>query len=73
MGSHLNYKEADTYVWHVKVVNDLSERAMKLIQYFSTSVANDGKQKQILLQVVHYHRKQIPNFQKDALNNLHLI
>ena len=60
--SDSNYKEAETYVRHVKVVNDLSERAVKLIQNFSTSITNDEKQKQFLLQVVNCHHKQIPNF-----------
>ncbi|GBM44749.1 hypothetical protein AVEN_83877-1 [Araneus ventricosus] len=36
-----NYQEAETCVRHVKVVNDLSERAVKLIQDFSTSITND--------------------------------
>ncbi|GBM85416.1 hypothetical protein AVEN_114591-1 [Araneus ventricosus] len=68
-----NYQEAETYVRHVKVVNDLSERDVKLMQDFSTSVTNDETQKQFLLQVVDYHRKQTPNFQKETLNKLSLI
>ncbi|GBM58074.1 hypothetical protein AVEN_77243-1 [Araneus ventricosus] len=43
-----NYQEAETYVRHVKVVNDMSEKAVKLIQDFSTSVTNDETQKQFL-------------------------
>ena len=44
-----NYQEAETYVRHVKVVNDLSEWAVKLIQDFSTSVTNDETQKQVFI------------------------
>lgn len=65
-----NYQEAETYVRHVKVVNDLSERAVKLIQDFSTSVTNNEIQKQYLLQVVECQRKQIPNFKKETLKTL---
>ncbi|GBM93391.1 hypothetical protein AVEN_245545-1 [Araneus ventricosus] len=39
-----NYQEAETYVGHVKVVNDLSERDVKLTQDLSTSVTNDETQ-----------------------------
>ncbi|GBM17725.1 hypothetical protein AVEN_56040-1 [Araneus ventricosus] len=65
-----NYQEAETYVRHVKIVNDLSERAVKLIQDFSTSVTGVKTQKQFLLQVVDHHRKPIPNFQKETLNKV---
>ena len=65
-----HYQEADTHVWHVKVVNDLSERAVKLIQDFSTSDTNDETQKQFLLQMVEYQRREIPNFQKETLKKL---
>ena len=59
-----NYQEAETYVRHVKLLNDLSEQAVKLIQGFSTIVTNDKRQNKFLLQVVEYHCKQIPKFQK---------
>jgi len=54
----------------LKVVNDLSERAVKLIQDFATSITNDETQKQYLLQVVEQQRKAVPNFNKDTVNNL---
>jgi len=53
-----------------KVVNDISERAVKLIQDFATSITNDETQKQYLLQVVEQQRKAVPNFNKDTVNNL---
>ena len=39
-----NYKKTDTYVWYIKVVIDLWERAVKLIEEFSTSDNNNEKQ-----------------------------
>ena len=48
----------------VKVVNDLSERTVKLMQDFATSVSNDEEQKQFLLLVVEFHRKEFLNFQR---------
>jgi len=53
-----------------KVVNNLSERAVKLIQDFATSITNDETQKQYLLPVVEQQRKAVPNFNKDTVNNL---
>jgi len=44
------------FVRHVKVVNDVSERAVKLVQDFATSTTNDDQQKQYLLQVVELWR-----------------
>ena len=63
-----DFLEAETFVRHVKVVNDLSERAVKLVQDFATSITNDETQKQYLLQVVEYQRKAIPNFKKKTLS-----
>ncbi|GBM55814.1 hypothetical protein AVEN_75038-1 [Araneus ventricosus] len=68
-----NHQGAETYVRHARVENDLSERAVKLIRNFSTSVATDETQKQFLLQVVDYHRKQISNFKTETLNKLSWI
>ena len=65
-----DYKEAEMFVRNVKVVNDVSERAVKLVQDFATSVSNDEQQKQYLLQVVEHHRKSIPTLQKALLATL---
>jgi len=52
-------------------VNDLSERAVKLIQDFASIISNSYEtQKQYLLQVVEHQRKATPNFNKDTLTNL---
>ena len=56
------------FVHIVKMINDPSERSIKLIQDFS----NDETQKQYLLLVIEHHRKVIPNFNKETneMNNL---
>ena len=43
-----DYLEAETFVRHVKVVNDLSERAVKLVQDFATSITHDETQKRYI-------------------------
>ena len=57
-----NYKEVEIFLRHVKVVNDLSERAAKLMQDFATSISNDEEQKQFLLHNVEFHSKEFPSF-----------
>ena len=65
-----NNREAELFVRHVKVVNDISEHAVKLVQDFAISITNDEMRKQFLLQVVEHHRKAVPNFKKDTLNKI---
>jgi len=64
------FQEVEQFVRHVKVVNDLSERAVKLIQDFAVSITNDEDQKQYLLQVVEQQRKTVPDFTKKTLSYL---
>jgi hypothetical protein len=59
-----DYQEAEMFIRHIKVVNDLSERAVKLIQDFSRTITTDENQRQYLMQVVEHHRRLIPNFKK---------
>jgi len=65
-----DFKEAEMFVRHVKVVNDVSKRTVKLVQDFATSITNDDQQKQYLLQVVEHQRKAIPSFKKTLLATL---
>ena len=65
-----DYKKAEAFVRNVKVVSDVSERAVKLIQDFATSITNDEEQKQYLLQVVESQRRAIPSFKKELLSAL---
>jgi hypothetical protein len=61
------YHKAATVVKHCRVVNDLAERAVKLITDFATTLTKDETQRQYLLQVVEHHRRQIPDFKKSTL------
>jgi hypothetical protein len=61
------YQKIAMVARNFKVVNDLAERAVKLITTFSTTIIKDETQKQCLLQIVEYHRSQIPDFNKSSL------
>ena len=65
-----DYNEAEMFVRNVKVFNDVSERAVKLVQDFATTITNDETEKQFLLQVVEHQRKTVPNFKKATLSSL---
>ena len=51
------YQRNQEVVRSVKVVNDLAERGVALIQEFNLSLTRNEEQKQFLLQVVEDHRK----------------
>ena len=50
----------------VKVVNDLAERGVALVQEFNSSLTRNEEQKQYLLQVVEPHRRQFAEPTKAA-------
>lgn len=64
------YQEIAKFARHVKVVNDLSERAVKLIQDYAHNITKNEVQRQYLLQVVEQHRRLIPDFKKQTLKNV---
>lgn len=45
---------------HIKVVNDIAERGVKLFQDFNKLITNDEEEKQLLLQIVEANRKKVP-------------
>ena len=51
------YRASQAVVDSVKVVNDLAERGVALIQEFNSSITRNEEQKQFLLQVIEDHRK----------------
>lgn len=61
------YVEAQRKVRHLKVVNDISERAVKLIQDFHGLITAEEEQKQFLLRCVQEHRNLYPNCKKQTL------
>jgi len=52
------YQQSQLLVKSVRVVNDLAERGVALIQEFNSSLTRDAEQKQYLLQVVEDHRNK---------------
>jgi hypothetical protein len=52
---------------HMKVVNDIAERGVKLIEEYNKLITNDEQQKQYLLKVVSEYRKKLPNKAKKII------
>lgn len=63
------YNEAAMFVHNCRVVNDMAERAVKLITDFAGTITKDELQRQYLLQTVEKHRREIANFKKNTLCN----
>ncbi len=61
------YLKSQETVCSVRVVNDLAERGVALIQQFNSSLTRDEEQKQYLLQVVEQHRKHFSAPTKSGL------
>ena len=57
-GFQETYKLSQRIAQNVKVVNDLAERGVALMQTFNSSLTRSEEQKQFLLQVVEDHRKK---------------
>ena len=62
--TNANYKAGKQRVASLKVVNDVAERGVALIQEFNSTLSNQEEQKQFVLQVVERHRKEYPNANK---------
>jgi hypothetical protein len=68
--SDSDYQAIDMFVRHVHVVNDLSERSIKLITDFASTITHDENQRQFLLQCVEQHRRTVSDFRKESLKNI---
>ena len=62
-----DYMEAQRRLKNLKVVNDISERGVSLMQEFSAILTYQEEQKQFLLQVVEKHRKEVPTSRKSTI------
>lgn len=65
---HSEYQKGSRIFGDLKVVNDVAERGVALIQRYNDCLTRDEEQKQYLLQVVQNHRKMYPNCQKKKYN-----
>ena len=52
---------------HMKVVNDIAERGVKLIEDYNKLITNDEQQKQYLLQVVSNYKKRLQDKYKKSI------
>ena len=53
------YKKAKEIVSAVRVVNDCAERAVKLATDFNTALTQDEGQRQVIFQIVEFHRQTV--------------
>ena len=65
-GHQETYKTSQKVAQSVRVVNDLAERGVALIQEFNSSLTRNEEQKQFLLQVVEDHRNKFSAPTKSA-------
>lgn len=61
------FQKAKQCAESLRVVNDVAERGVKLIQDFNLSITRNEEQKQYLLQVVSQHRALFPEAKKSLL------
>lgn len=60
-----SYNNCLSVLQKMKVVNDIAERGVALIEQFNDSLTKNEDQKQYILQVVQMHRKRFPNSNKN--------
>ena len=56
---------------NLKVVNDIAERGVRLMEEFKDILTDDEEQRRMLLYCVEDTRKFYPDFQKSALAKTH--
>lgn len=62
-----SYKKNKAIVHSMRVVNDIAERGVALMEEYNKLHTNDEEQKQYLLLLVKDYRKRIPNTKKSTL------
>ena len=64
-----DYKKTEEIVRAFEVVNDCSERGIKLVSDFKDAT-KDKEQREFSFQVIENHRNNLSNINKDNLNKL---
>lgn len=64
-----NFEDARTVVKNLKVVNDMAERGVALMEEFNQRFTTDEEQMQFVLQTVQAHRKKYPDCTKKLLSS----
>lgn len=62
-----NYKRNKAIVYSMRVVNDIAERGVALMEEYNKLHTTDEEQKQYLLLLVKDHRKKFPDTKKSTL------
>ena len=65
-----DYKIASSVANGLKVVNDLVERGIALIEEYNSLFTKDKEQKQYLLQIIQDHRSRFPDARKSTLTKI---
>ena len=70
-GTVTEFRKLDQVVRNLSVINDSAERAVSLISNYIDKVRSNSEDKererQDLVQVVHYYRKTMPDYSKSSL------
>lgn len=69
-GNNINYLNAKQIISNIKVVNDIAERGVSLIEQFNKCITKDEDQLQFLLQVVQMNRQKIPDNTKKTFSGI---
>ncbi|KAK8394256.1 hypothetical protein O3P69_006447 [Scylla paramamosain] len=62
------YKKALEYVRNLRVVNDIAERGVNMMNDFANVITTDPKQREYFLHAVEYCRRRFESFKKQTLN-----
>lgn len=62
-----DFQRAKSVVLNLRVVNDIAERGVALMQTYNNILAKNEDQKQYILQVVEEHRKKFPDAAKETV------
>ncbi|XP_076279088.1 uncharacterized protein LOC143208527 isoform X1 [Lasioglossum baleicum] len=63
-----NYKAATRIVGNLQIVNDVAERAVKLMKEYSDCITKDENERQDILQIVSEYKQRYPTVDKKTLS-----
>ena len=64
---HEGFKEVESFVRNILVVNDTAERGIKLISGYANCLTKNASESQEILQLVEYHRSKIYDDKKSTI------
>ena len=64
--NHDGFKEVESFVRNLLVVNDTAERGIKLISDYANCLTKNASERQEILQLVEYHRSKISDDKKST-------